>query len=301
MYLDIKNDEYYLYKAKKYHHKIKQKLLEMKKNGKQLPSGYEQYLNDFKMVGGASPYIKTKEDVGAEEHFLLNNHINNFKGVANHTTLSTIKDERFVVVQQNVPSGPEFDATCTLMDLETKHTRMEMKAKMAAYDIENNKLEKTRDAFQTAAAKAGIRTSVLKNSRGPRSMFFEGLTQTFECCNMMHGEDSDCDDDCHAGSVDQHIPYNAIRIGHEEDLHGRVTFKYFVPTPIKQNVYILCVRMTEDHKKAFDEDKAVKKTVTHKGIGMIRKLLTTALVNKTQLPLTLPVDSKPLTYYRLEG
>ena len=31
---NAKNNDYYLYKAKKYHYKIKQKLLEMKKNGK---------------------------------------------------------------------------------------------------------------------------------------------------------------------------------------------------------------------------------------------------------------------------
>lgn len=50
----IKNDEYYLYKAKKYHYKIQKKLLSMKKKGKEIPDEYKQYLQDFNMLGGRS-------------------------------------------------------------------------------------------------------------------------------------------------------------------------------------------------------------------------------------------------------
>ena len=49
---DNKKDEYYLYKAKKYHHKIKKKLLNMQKEGKTIPDAYKHYLQDFSMTGG---------------------------------------------------------------------------------------------------------------------------------------------------------------------------------------------------------------------------------------------------------
>jgi hypothetical protein len=41
------NNDYYQYKAKKYHYKCQMKLKEMQSQGKSVPSGYEKYLKPF--------------------------------------------------------------------------------------------------------------------------------------------------------------------------------------------------------------------------------------------------------------
>jgi len=41
------NEDLYLYKAKKYHYKCQAKLKEMMREGKDIPQGYEQYLQPF--------------------------------------------------------------------------------------------------------------------------------------------------------------------------------------------------------------------------------------------------------------
>lgn len=42
-----KNEDYYRYKAKKYHYKCQQKLRAMMADGKPCPAGYESYLRPF--------------------------------------------------------------------------------------------------------------------------------------------------------------------------------------------------------------------------------------------------------------
>jgi len=41
------DEEYYRYKARKYHYKCQTKLKEMQSQGKSVPSGYEKYLGPF--------------------------------------------------------------------------------------------------------------------------------------------------------------------------------------------------------------------------------------------------------------
>lgn len=41
------DDEHYLYKAKKYHHKCQAKLMKMMSQGIPCPTGYERYLRPF--------------------------------------------------------------------------------------------------------------------------------------------------------------------------------------------------------------------------------------------------------------
>lgn len=40
-------EDLYLYKAKKYHYKCQAKLKQMMREGKAIPTGYEQYLQPF--------------------------------------------------------------------------------------------------------------------------------------------------------------------------------------------------------------------------------------------------------------
>jgi predicted nucleic acid-binding Zn-ribbon protein len=47
-----KDDNYYLYKAKKYHYKIQKKLKSMQQEGKTIPSEYKFYLKDFNTLSG---------------------------------------------------------------------------------------------------------------------------------------------------------------------------------------------------------------------------------------------------------
>jgi hypothetical protein len=41
------SDAYYLHKARKYHEKIRMKLIQMEKNGMKCPAGYEKYKVPF--------------------------------------------------------------------------------------------------------------------------------------------------------------------------------------------------------------------------------------------------------------